>query len=95
MSAFTVNVELSEQLSDLGFTPEEVRREVPVLLVLKRFREGVLSSGKAAQMLGISRPKFLELLAREKIAFYDPSPDELAEEFQTAHHLAVAATVKK
>jgi hypothetical protein len=46
-------------------------------------------------MLGINRSKFLELLAREKIALYDPSPDELAEEFQTASHLAAVATAKK
>jgi predicted HTH domain antitoxin len=58
------------------------------LLVLKRFREGVVSSGKGAEILGISRREFLDLLARERIPLYDPSEAELAEEFKTVQRLA-------
>ncbi|MDA1274825.1 MAG: UPF0175 family protein [Verrucomicrobia bacterium] len=88
MSTFTVEVELPEALAALGFGPEEVRREVPLLLVLKRFREGAISSGKAAEVLGMSRRDFLDLLARERIPWYEPSDDELAEEFRTVQRLA-------
>jgi predicted HTH domain antitoxin len=42
-------------------------------LVLKRFRQGLISSGKAANILGWSRRDFLDLLAAEGIPLYDPS----------------------
>jgi len=88
MSTFTVEVQVPEALNELGFSPEEIRREVPRLLVLKRFRQGAISSGKGAEVLGISRREFLELLAQEGIPLYDPSEQELAEEFKTVRRLA-------
>lgn len=84
MSTFTLQVQVPEALRELKFTEEEIRREVPILLVLKRFRQGVISSGKAAQVLGLSRREFLDVLAREGIPLYDPPDDELAEEWKTA-----------
>ena len=88
MAAFTVEVQLPEALSELGFSPDEVRREVPRLLVLKRFRERAISSGKAADVLGITRRQFLDLLAQENIPLYDPSEEQLAEEIKTVRQLA-------
>ena len=92
MSAFTVELQVPESLSELGFTAEEIRRELPGLLVLKRFREGAISSGKGAAVLGISRREFLDMLAREGIPFFEPSDEELAEEFQTVRGLTSSAS---
>src|SRR5438270_9220011 len=83
----TFTVEIPEALRELGYSDEEMRREVPVLLVLKRFREGVISSAKAASLLGISRRDFLDLLTREGVPLYDPSDQELAEEWKTIRRL--------
>lgn len=88
MSKFTVEIEVPEALSALGFGPEEIRREVPLLLVLKKFREGAISTGKAAEVLSMSRRDFLDLLAREGIPWSDPSDEQLAEEFKTVQRLA-------
>ena len=79
----TFTVEIPEALRELGYSDEEVRREVPVLLVLKRFRQGAVSSGKAASLLGLSRRDFLDLLTREGIPVYDPTDQELADEWKT------------
>ena len=84
MSTFTVQLQVPDAFRDLNFSEEEIRREVPVLLVLKRLRQGVISSGKAARVLGLSRREFLDLLAREGVPLYDPSDEELAKEWQTA-----------
>jgi predicted HTH domain antitoxin len=92
MSALTVEVQIPQALSELGFTPEEIRRQIPILLVLKRFREGAISSGKAAGVLAISRREFVDLLAREGVPLYDPTDQELAEEFQTVQRLASSAS---
>jgi predicted HTH domain antitoxin len=83
MNTFTVEVKVPEGLRELGFSEEEICREVPVLLVLKRFRQGAISSSKAASILGVSRRDFLDLLAREGIPLYDPTDEELANELKT------------
>ena len=87
MSQITVQVQVSDAFRELGYSDEELRQEVPVLLVLKRFRQGLISSGKAARILGWSRRDFLDLLSREGIPLYDPAEEELAEEWKTAQRL--------
>ncbi len=90
MTTFTVEVQLPEGLREIGCSDESIRREVPVLLVLKRFRQGELSSGKAASLLGMSRRDFLDLLASEGIPLFDPSDAELEKEFETASRSGAA-----
>ena len=50
MSSFTLEVQLPEALRELGFGDEKIRREVPVLLVMKRFREGAILSAFASPL---------------------------------------------
>jgi predicted HTH domain antitoxin len=87
MSTFTLEVQLPDALHELGFGDEEIRREVPVLLVMKRFREGAISSGKAARILGMTRRQFLERLASEGFPIYDPTDEELTQERQTLQRI--------
>ena len=87
MGTFTLELQLPEALRELGFGDEEICREVPVLLVMKRFREGAISSGKAARILGISRREFLARLAGEGIPVYDPTDKELTQELETVQLL--------
>jgi predicted HTH domain antitoxin len=87
MSTFIVQVQVPEVFRALGYSDEEIRREVPVLLVLKCYRQGAFSSGKAASLLGLSRREFLDLLAREGIPLYDPSDQELGDEWKTVQRL--------
>lgn len=90
MSTFTIEVEVPDELRDLGYSDSEIRHEVPVLLVLKRFRQGIISSSKAARILGVSRRDFLELLAREGIPVYEPTDEQLADEFKTVGRIGRA-----
>ena len=82
MGTFTVELKLPEALRDLGYSLEEIGREVPVLLVVRRFRQGAISSSKAAGVLGLSRRDFLDLLSREGIPVYDPTDQQLADELK-------------
>jgi predicted HTH domain antitoxin len=72
----TFTVEVPEALRELGYSDDEMRRAVPVLLVLKRFREGAIASGKAASLLGLSRREFQDLLTSEGIPVYDPTDQD-------------------
>ena len=88
MSTITVEVQIPEGLRQLGLSDEDIRRQVPLLLVLNRLRQGLVSSGKAAELLGLSRRDFLDLLAKEGLPLYDPNDQELANEFKTIKRLA-------
>ena len=89
MSQITVQMQVSDAFRELEYSDEELRQEVPILLVLKRFRQRLISSGKAARILGWSRRDFLDLLSREGIPLFDPSEEELAQEWQTAQRFGV------
>jgi predicted HTH domain antitoxin len=48
-------------------TPEELEHEIRLMAALKMFELGKLSSGKAAELAGISRLAFLELCSRYRV----------------------------
>jgi predicted HTH domain antitoxin len=84
MSTFTLQVQVPEALRDIGYSSEEICRDVPVLLVIKRFREGAISSSKAAHILGLTRREFVDLLGREAIPIYNPTQEQFAAERKAA-----------
>jgi predicted HTH domain antitoxin len=83
MNTFTIAVHVPDDLRDLGYSDDELRRDLPAFLVIKRFRQGAISSGKAASLLKLSRRQFLDLLDAEGVPLYDPSDSELEAEFRT------------
>jgi predicted HTH domain antitoxin len=78
-TAFEVHV--PRVLLQYGIDQREVQRRLNEWLVLSLFTDGHISSGKAAQLLGISRLDFLALLRTRGVAYINYTPDELAEEF--------------
>ena len=47
------------------------------LLVLELFREGYISSGKGAELLGMSKAQFIPLLAQQNINYFTELPEEV------------------
>lgn len=78
-TAFEVRV--PSALLQFGIDQQEVQRRLNEWLVLSLFTDGHISSGKAAQLLNISRVEFLALLRARGIAYINYTPDELTEEF--------------
>ena len=52
-------------------------------LVMELLREHEISQGKAAALLGISRHRLFDLMARHQVPVIDLTPEELQEELQT------------
>ncbi len=75
MSAVSIQVEedLAALLSSSNQSLEQAARE---LIVLELFRRGTVSSGKAADLLGMSRFEFIRHASRLGIAFFDLTEDE-------------------
>lgn len=67
-----------------GWSREEFIRESKFLLVAKLFELGRLSSGKAAELCGLSRPEFLLAMGRLGVPVADLDDSELEREFSDA-----------
>jgi len=66
----------------LGFSKSEAARAVKEFSVLGLYLERKISSGKAAELLGIRKREFIRLLAGKKIPYFDYTEEELEEDFQ-------------
>ena len=63
-------------------TPEEFEAQVRLMAALKMFELGKLSSGKAAQLAGLSRVEFFEMCGRYRVPVFNYSPEELEAELE-------------
>jgi predicted HTH domain antitoxin len=64
-----------EVLISLKESPETISQELSILAAVKLFELGKLSSGRAAQLAGMTRVKFLD-----KLGYYRVSPFMLTAE---------------
>ncbi len=70
--------DLLEVLESLG-DPQQTIKEC---VVLELYRRGEISSGKAAELLGMSRFEFIQYSGRLGIPFFRYSPEELEAELR-------------
>ena len=77
MDPLTVKLELPRDLlGALDVAEEELEPRLKMLIALELFREGRISSGKAAELLGQSKEAFVGLLDRHGIAYFSETPSE-------------------
>ncbi len=74
-------------LGALDISVPELSSRVRELIALELFREGRISSGTAAEFLGITKLAFISLLARHHIPYFSQTPAELVEELATLEQL--------
>ena len=81
----TLSVDLPEVVVELlAPTPEEAAMRLAVLAMIEMFRRGEVSSGWAAEQLGISKWDFLDLLFDHDVPYFDLSAEELREQVRVA-----------
>lgn len=75
MSTRTIEIEYPDDV--LASTDEEhVRRLAREAFYARLYAEGLMSSGRAAQLLGITRWDFLDLLGRYGVSYFDEAIDQ-------------------
>jgi predicted HTH domain antitoxin len=79
-----ISLELSDEvLSSSVDEPETLSRAILTAAAIKLYQGRKLSSGKAAQLAGLSRIEFFDKLGKADVPLYDPSPEEFAAELET------------
>lgn len=66
-----------EVLLALGMTPDEFNKEARILIAVKLYEMGRLSTGAAAELANLPKPLFLTRLAAYDIDTFNISEDEL------------------
>ena len=74
----TISVQFPEEtLVTLHTEQESFARELPLLAAVKLYELGKLSSGRAAQLAGMTRPEFLASVGRYQISPLALSPESV------------------
>ena len=81
----TLSIEYpSEVLWALQQEPDEFQEQARLLLALKLYETGKLSTGLASQLAGLPRSAFLVLLGRHGLSPFGQDPSELESDLQDA-----------
>jgi predicted HTH domain antitoxin len=76
--------DLVELLEELQRPAKQAARE---LIVLELYRQGEVSSGRAAQLLGKEREEFIRYASEKGIPYFQLDTDELRRELDTLKKL--------
>ena len=63
-------------------TKNELEQHIRLMAALKMFELGKVSSGKAAELAGMSRVEFLETCGRYHVSVFNYPPEEIEKELQ-------------
>ncbi|MCB0593469.1 MAG: UPF0175 family protein [Lewinellaceae bacterium] len=75
MSVFQIRIPDSVKINDF---------ELRMLIASKLFEEGKLSSGQAAEIVGISKRAFVEILGKYNVSLFGYEYEELEEDLENA-----------
>ena len=73
-----------EVLLSLHETPSEFQRELRLAAAMKLYELGRLSSGRAAELAGLSRLVFLQRAGEFNVSVFQQTPEEIEEDLKNA-----------
>jgi predicted HTH domain antitoxin len=86
MSTIIVNLE-ADIAALLQATNQPLEQAAREFIILELYRRGAISSGRAAELLGMSRSEFIHYTSRLGIAFFDMTDDKWQAERSSAQSL--------
>jgi predicted HTH domain antitoxin len=92
MAALKVEIELPRDLiAALNIPESDIGRRAQEWVALELFQEGGISAGKAAEILGLSKLEFLDLLNQRNLPYLDADANELEREAAAAEAASQSA----
>ena len=67
--------------------PESIQidvNELKIIIAGRLYEKGILSLGQGADLVGLSKRTFIELLGKYEISLFNYSPDELERDLRNA-----------
>ena len=81
----TIQIELPDEiLLALKETPEGLSQRIRMLAAAKLYEMGQLSSGRAAELAGVTRVSFLQLLGDYGVSVFEATEEELKQDLKNA-----------
>ena len=92
MKTARLSIDISEDVYSTleieGYTKSKLEKNARQNLAISLFSDGVLSFGKAAELAGMNKWKFMDLLREKKVPFYEPAEEELLNEYKLIGRVA-------
>jgi predicted HTH domain antitoxin len=88
MALQSVTIELPEEIMAILGADQPASEEARRAIILSLLRKAKISQGKAAELLGISKWEMEPLLEEFGIYSGPETPEEIAEEIETARRIA-------
>jgi predicted HTH domain antitoxin len=89
MAMLKIEIELPQNLlAALDIPESELGRQAREWVLLELFQEGKISSGKAAEILGLSKAQFLDVLNERNLPYLDADSADLEREVAAAESAA-------
>lgn len=79
----TLRIEIPSEFVGLMGTQQQASQIAVEFIALGLYQEGQISSGKAAELLGMTKAGFLSFLSRKGIHYFQMSSEEWEEEVDT------------
>lgn len=90
MNLETISFEVSQDILDaLKVGSDELLQRMRLLTAIAYFKENKLSLGKAAELAGMNRLAFMDILSQNKIVIFDYDESELNTELSGINQLRV------
>lgn len=78
----TVTVEIPEDIANRFESLDSLRRTIYEDFIIEQRQQGNLSTGEAADLLGIAYSEFFDLLGNKGLSFINAGPGELEDSYR-------------
>jgi predicted HTH domain antitoxin len=69
--------------ASIEMTPEELASQVRLMAALKMFELGKISTGKAAELAGLTKVDFIEACGRYHVSMFNYKPEDVEAELRS------------